>query len=339
MSNIEKSDGRILKEISNRAWEHPADRAALATLKQVPGLPDLTRKLIGVTTEKSLWLLNLASSVRVGEQQFPRINKLYNIACERLDVVDRPELFVSQNPFLNAGAIGADHPFIVINSASLGAFDDAELIAMLGHEIGHCVSGHVLFKTLLQFLVKIPFGMIQIPAAGVALAAIIAALNEWNRKSELSADRAGLLAVQQPEAAFTLLMKMAGGADLSQMNMNEFLNQAKQYHESGDLLSGAHKLINVLGQSHPYPVARLSEIKSWVDSGKYQRILDGDYPTRDAKDETLKKEWTEATDQFREDLRNANDPISNLADNVFTGIDDLADQVKGVFGTLFTDKK
>ena len=275
----------------------------------------------------------------MGDKQFPRIDRLYNLACERLDVVERPELFISQNPFLNAGAIGADHPFIVVNSASLGAFDDAELLAMLGHEIGHCVSGHVLFKTLLQFLIKIPFGMIKAPGAGVALAAIIAALNEWNRKSELSADRAGLLAVQQPEPAYTLLMKMSGGADLSQMNMNEFLKQAQQYHDAGDLLSGAHKLLNVLGQSHPFPVARLSEIKSWVDAGEYQWILDGDYPKRDAKDEPLKEEWTNAKDQFREDLRNAKDPISNIANNVFDGVDDLAAQVKGIFGTLFSDKK
>ena len=339
MSNIEKSDGRILEGISNRAWEHPSDRAALATLKQVPGLPDLTRKLIGVTTEKSLWLLNLASSVRVGENQFPRVNRLYNVACERLDVDNRPELFVSQNPFLNAGAIGADHPFIVVNSASLGAFDDAELLAMLGHELGHCVSGHVLFKTLLQFLLKIPFGMIKVPGAGVALAAVIAALNEWNRKSELSADRAGLLAVQKPESAYTLLMKMSGGADLSQMNMNEFLKQAQEYHDAGDMLSSAHKLLNVLGQSHPFPVARLSEIKSWVDAGSYQRILDGDYLRRDAKDESLKEEWTQANNQFREDLRNANDPVSNIANNVLSGVDDLAEQVKGIFGSLFSDKK
>lgn len=330
---------RVLHQISPKAWEHPADRAALATLQKTPGLPELTKKLIGVTTEKSLWLLHLASAVRVGTTQFPRVHDLYVAICERLDVAIRPPLFVSQNPFLNAGAIGADNPFIVVNSASLEAFSDAELGAILGHEVGHCESGHVLFKTLLQFLLRIPLGMIKIPGAGVALTAIIAALNEWDRKSELSADRAGLLATQEPDASFSLLMKFSGGRDLEQMDIERFLEQAKEYNSSGGLLGSVYKLLNVLGRSHPFPVTRLLELKTWVDSGAYERILGGEYRRRGEKDEDLGKEWKDAGSQFREDLHNSDDPLSNLAENIVGNIDVLAEQVGDIFGSILGKKK
>ena len=47
-----------------------------------------------------------------------------------------------------------------------------------------------------------------LPVGAIALRAIIAAMFEWWRKAELSADRAGLLAGQDPAASLRLLMKL-----------------------------------------------------------------------------------------------------------------------------------
>src|SRR3989454_9176060 len=47
--------------------------------------------------------------------------------------------------------------------------------------------------------------------AGIALLPIQLALLEWFRKSELSSDRAGLLASQDPNASLRMFLKMAGG--------------------------------------------------------------------------------------------------------------------------------
>jgi Zn-dependent protease with chaperone function len=336
MGNVQHSPKRTLREISPRAWQHPADAAALAALEKVPGLPELTKKLIGATTEKSLYLLHMASAVRVTADQFPRVHSLYNTVCEMLDAPERPVLFVSQAPFLNAGAVGADHPFITLNSSAVDTFTDAELSNVLAHELGHCMSGHVLYKTLLQFLLRIPFGMIRIPGAGIALTAIIAALSEWDRKSELSADRAGVLGAQDPAAAQTTLMKLAGGADLAQMNVGAFLQQAHEYHDGSDLLESVHKLLNVLWRSHPFPVARISEIKTWIDGGAYQATLDGNYVKRGQdSDEDLGETFRQARDKYREELKDSQDPLATAADKVLGKIDELGDQLKGVFGSMF----
>ena len=320
---------RNLTGISPRAWEHPADRAALATLKKLPGLAELIRWVVGVTTERSVRLLHLASAVRISERQFPRLNGLFTQACMRLDVSRRPELFVAQSPFLNGGVYGVKEPFVVINSALVQALDDEEMIAVLGHELGHCCSGHALYKTLLWLLTSVSLS--AIPLGELALRGVAAALREWDRKSELSADRAGLLASQNPEACNTILMKLAGGTDTSQMQIGEFLQQAGDYEARNDLLDGVHKLLNLLRQTHPFPVLRLSELKVWTDSGAYQRILGGAYPRRTDGDNRPADDLREAGTNYRQSFRDNDDPLGQVATSVLDGLEGAANKVKEIF--------
>ncbi len=63
---------------------------------------------------------------------------------------------------------------------------------------------------------------------GLAARAILVALLEWSRKSELSSDRAGLLAIQTPQGVMGTMLKMAGGGDSEEMNLDEFIVQAEE---------------------------------------------------------------------------------------------------------------
>ena len=145
-------DRVILSEIAAVTWEHPADRAALQSLRRVPGFDDVVRKIFGALGERGVRLLFQADAVRVGPKQFPRLNALYTEVLTTLDWPTRPELFVSQTPFVNAGAYGMDEPFIVINSGTLALLDDDELRVLVGHELGHVMSGHVLYHTILVLI-------------------------------------------------------------------------------------------------------------------------------------------------------------------------------------------
>ena len=102
--------------LSSRAYEHPADRAALVALRRMPGFDVLVRKLFGAWSERSLRLAFLASSVRVGEKQLPDLYRLHVEACGILDISPVPDLFVSQAPLVKSGTIGLDRPVIVLNS-------------------------------------------------------------------------------------------------------------------------------------------------------------------------------------------------------------------------------
>ena len=103
---------RILTQIAPVTWEHPADRAALQSLRSVPGFDEVVKKIYGFIGERGVRLIFQADAVRVGPTQFPRLNQLYTEVLTSMDWPERPELFVSQTPFANAGAFGMDKPFI-----------------------------------------------------------------------------------------------------------------------------------------------------------------------------------------------------------------------------------
>src|SRR5256886_449165 len=201
---------KILTGIAPVTWEHPADRAALQTLRSVPGFDEVVKKVVGFLGERGIRLLFQANAVRVGPSQFPRVNALYTDVLTTMDWDPRPDLFVSQTPFVNAGAYGMDRPFIVINSGALKLLDDDEMRTLLGHELGHVMSGHALYVTILILILNFSFSTLPF-LAGIALLPIRIALLEWFRKSELSSDRAGLLAGQGPHAAMRKALQVARG--------------------------------------------------------------------------------------------------------------------------------
>jgi Zn-dependent protease with chaperone function len=105
-----------------------------------------------------------------------------------MDWPTTPDVFVTNNPFFNAGVYGVRSPFIVLNSSILKALSDDELYCVVAHEMGHIMSGHSLYKTLLWILLNVATTALPIPR--LLVRALLMALKEWDRKSELSADRA-----------------------------------------------------------------------------------------------------------------------------------------------------
>ena len=295
---------KILTQIAPIAWEHPADRAALQALRAVPGFDEVVKKVVGLLGERGIRLLFQANAVRVGPTQFPRLNALYADVLTTMDWSERPDLFVSQTPFVNAGAYGMQRPFIVINSGTLKLLDDDELRTLLGHELGHVMSGHALYHTLLVIILSVSLGLVPF-LAGIALLPIQLALLEWYRKSELSSDRAGLLAAQDPVASMRMFLKMAGGGDMKEMDLNAFLAQAKEYEETGGALDRVFKILNTLGASHPFNTLRAAELDRWIAGGTYQRALQGDYAKRgpEAEARPLDQDMDEARDYYMKEAK------------------------------------
>src|SRR5438132_13431972 len=86
-----------------------------------------------------------------------------------MDWPERPELFVSQTPFANAGACGMDKPLIVINSGTLKLLDDDERRNVLGHELGHVMSGHALYHTIFVLILNVSLGALPVRAGMASL--------------------------------------------------------------------------------------------------------------------------------------------------------------------------
>jgi len=317
----------VLRQISARAWEHPADRAALNALRALPGVDDVLRKIYSFFGERGIRLLFQANAVRVGPNQFPRVHTAFTEVCATMDWEPRPDLYISQTPLVNAGAYGMDRPFIVLNSGALALLDDEELRTILGHELGHVISGHVLYHTILVIILE--FGIRNLPfLAGIALLPIQYALLEWYRKSELSSDRAGLLASQDPVSSMRMFMKLAGGGKIAEMNLDAFMVQAKEYEQGGDAVDTVHKVLNTLNATHPFHTLRAAEVQRWIEGGDYDRILRGEYPRRGTSDEQrpITEDFREAGTYYGDQ---AKDVVGKVADVAKKAADAFSSALKG----------
>ena len=318
----ENSPLHVLTDIDSRTWEHPADRAALNALRKLPAFDEVLRKIFGFFGEKPIRLAFQANAVRCSPTQFPRVYRLYERAAAALDAPQEYPIFVSQNPLVNAGAYGMEKPFIIINSAALIILDDEEVQFVIGHEIGHIMSGHVLYTTMMVLLVQLAER--GFPLVGLAARAILIALMEWYRKAELSSDRAGSLAIQQPEVGMRTMLKFAGGGRNSESNLPEFIQQADSYRQGGDLADQVFKVLNLLGADHPFPVLRVAEMRDWFESGAYDRIMRGEYIRRG-----------EATGPYRDDLSEAGRAYAENARQTLNTASDAARRVVDSFRSGF----
>jgi hypothetical protein len=93
--------------ISSKAYEHPADRAATAALKAIPMLDTVVRKLIEWRYERALRQRYLSNSVRVGERQLPELWSNHTAVCKILDMPDTYDLYVTDTVVANAVTIGS----------------------------------------------------------------------------------------------------------------------------------------------------------------------------------------------------------------------------------------
>jgi Zn-dependent protease with chaperone function len=301
-----------LTGISSRAYEHPADRSALVALRKLSGFDTLLKRLFGLFNERAFRLTYLGSSVRVSERQFPHIHEMVRDGAYILDLPEVPECYVMQTPLVNAMALGRDKPFIVINTGMVELLDAEELRAVIGHELGHILSGHAVYRTMLVILLRLAARAAFLPIA-LALTAIIWGLEEWFRKSELSCDRAGLLAGQDLDASRRVLMKLAGGAQLSELNPDAFREQAHEYDAVPDLRDSVLKILQLQGTTHPFAVVRFAELDYWATHGEYERILNGDYPRReDDGSASVGEEVRNAAKSYQESWNRSQDPLIGI---------------------------
>ena len=147
------AEGYRLEDISPRAFQHPADRAATAALGSIPYLDKVVRKLIELGYERALRQSYLGSSVRLSEDQLGDVYREHAIAYATLDMPDVPDLYLTQYPSPNALAIGARRPIVVVQSELVHLLDAHQRRAVFAHEAAHILADHQLYLTALYILV------------------------------------------------------------------------------------------------------------------------------------------------------------------------------------------
>jgi Zn-dependent protease with chaperone function len=289
-------DAYKLPEISPRAYQHPADRAATAALQKVPYLDQVVRKLIALGYERALRVGALGAAVRLGQEQLPQIWVLHRQVFNVLDVERVPDLYMTQYPYANASTFGSDKPVVVLNSELVRLLDDDGRRAVLAPEAAHVHSDHVLYTTGLLILLRL--GTSTLPTlAGLPLLAIRYALLEWFRGAELSCDRAAAVVTRDPLAVCRSLMVISAGESAKDLNLDAFIAQAMDYDTGGTGLERLTKLLQDLHVTHPMPVRRVRLLLDWVREGEYDRIVGGEYIRR-GDEPPLREETDNATAHY-----------------------------------------
>lgn len=270
---------KILTGLSSQAYEHPFDRKALASVKNMPGVSPLLKKINEYGIDRLLRLQSLGSEIRVTPNNFPQLHQPLVETCQILDVATLPEMYLFRGTgHIKTYIVGVEKSIIGINLDAMEWLNADELVFVLGHEIARIKSEHMIYHqmaivmpTLKNLLSSTTLGLGGLVATGMELA-----LYNWLMMARFTADRAGLLACQDIDVATTALMKLAGLPEeyLTTTVIEDFLVQAREFATNNfDSLDQVTKILSYTETGLSWIVMRAGELLKWVDSGEYDALI------------------------------------------------------------------
>ena len=249
---------------------HPNDLKAIQVLQKIPCIDSLCRKIMEYGYERIFRGENLGTMVKASERCLARVYTLMKRAASRIGI-DIPEVYVYNDPVMNAFTFGETNPYICVSSSLIEKMNREERKAILAHECGHILCQHVLYNSVVETLRMIGenFGIIGSTLTG----SMKLALQYWSRRSELSADRCAAVVVGERTFQAAML-KLALGLENAGDDPYRLVRQAKEYHqhEKRDIWSMIQQNCRVAFFSHPQHVNRAYEIDRWKKSYDYRRL-------------------------------------------------------------------
>lgn len=216
----------------------------------------------------SRWGSVVASGVEINDHNYPEMNKLVEECVETLNI-HRPYVIISSAvPGCNACTFGSDEePYIALSSLLIKTLSPTQLKFVIGHECGHVAMGHMVCHTAINmttiFAKKTPIIGDIIEKVGTA------PLNVWGRRTEISADRAGLICCRNLEAAQRALIQIElPFMDVSEIDISEYIVNSEKYLKKGILRKATE-----FEEAHPILPKRIKALEVFSNSEKYYRII------------------------------------------------------------------
>lgn len=250
---------------------HPEDAAALKQLEHIPGFSLIVRKILALGLEQLQYGINMASAIRLSPTQLPELYNRLPPICRQLGITE-PEFYLQMDPQPNAWTFGDTKVFITITSGLVEMMESDELNAVIAHECGHILCRHVLYHTLARFIIG---GADALGFLGALAIPLQYALLYWQRKSELSCDRAACI-VTSPETVVATMARLSGGpaSITKRINFNEWAQQADQYEaiRNDGLWNKTLQVYAIAAQNHPFSAVRVREILNWSKTDQYRAV-------------------------------------------------------------------
>jgi Zn-dependent protease with chaperone function len=204
----------------------------------------------------------LGTSVKVTDQQFPKIYKIVQRCADTLQI-PVPAVYVMPMKDLNAHTLGTeDDSYIVLSGELVDHLSDAELAAVIGHECGHIHHNHVVYSTALHYLsVAASFYVRWIVQPAIL------ALQAWSRRAEITCDRAALLCTKDLDVTLSAMVKIGLGSHklAAELRMDEYMKQLAEGRKGIGRLSEYFR-------SHPYMPKRVEALRLFARSSFYRRF-------------------------------------------------------------------
>lgn len=257
--------------ISALDFIHPEDAAAMEQLENVTGFKTLVKNILALGLEQLQYGINMASAIRLSPMQLPELYNRLPPICEKLGI-EESEFYLQMDPQPNAWTFGDTKVFITITSGLVDMMTSEELDAVIAHECGHILCHHVLYHTIARYILS------GADALGVLSALTIPiqyAILYWQRKSELSCDRAASI-VTSPEVVASMMARFSGGpcSVTQKINLEEWAKQADLYDEirNDGLWNKTLQIYAISALNHPFSAVRVREVLNWGKTEQYKKI-------------------------------------------------------------------
>ena len=154
--------------------------------------------------------LNLAQGIPINRSTAPDLYAALRHCSDTLGIPVPYTIISHSVGGVNAMTAGTDEfAFIAVSGLIPALFSVEEQQFILGYECGHLSLGHVVYHTAVAMLGG---AAEMVPVVGPVIAkSITFPLNAWSRRSELSADRAGLICCGNLDVALKALVKLELG--------------------------------------------------------------------------------------------------------------------------------
>lgn len=274
------------KTAENKALEfaHPIDAGIIKVLDNKL-INEAFSKYINVCVDLEAGL-SLSTSIKIDENSYPELNAIVDECSEKLNI-PKPYAVISRAVGgINARTTGTDDfSYIAVSSLLTILLDREEQKFVIGHECGHIALGHVIYHTALSTAGSLSA---LVPVVGNLIASTVTyPLNAWSRRSEISADRAGLICCRDIKTAKKALLHLeAGFLDVDGIDIDAYVEDYKNFSQNSKL----GKLKEIF-MSHPVIPKRIEALELFANSEKYYRII-GQQPEPGLKllsDEELEK--------------------------------------------------
>ena len=252
---------------------HPEDAAALRQMESIPGFPQLVKKILALGVEQMSYGYNMASTIRLSENQLPDLYRHLPPICQKLGIAE-PEFYLQMDPMPNAWTSGDTRIWITVTSGLVELMNDEELDAVIAHECGHILCRHVLYHTMASWISSgmTSHGLIDKLSIPVQLA-----LFYWQRKSELTADRVSAF-ITSPKTVTQVMARLAGGPRniTEDINLEEWAKQADLYEgiRNDGFWNKTLQMYITATLSHPFAAVRVREILKWADTEQYHNLAE-----------------------------------------------------------------